>query len=68
MTPEMQEILHISNATTEACGGLGAISLRDWFAGQALAGMLANGYATDRVAGFAYGVAGAMLEVRNKKK
>ena len=48
-------------------GGLGGMSLRDWFAGQALAGLLANtechatpeGYASD-----AYMQADAMLKAK----
>ncbi len=47
------------------------MSLRDWFAGQALAGMLANKHwANDRestVAEMAYGYADAMLAARETR-
>lgn len=53
------------------------MSLRDWFAGQALAGILAGGFANtiphddisggSQAAGFAYMYADAMLAARNGK-
>lgn len=47
------------------------MSLRDWFAGQALSGMLAcpmqpEGWTQERLAGAAYGFAEAMLAERSK--
>jgi len=53
-------------------GQLG-MTLRDYFAGEAMVGMLSNGQGPDahwghdfrQVAGFAYEVADAMLEARN---
>ena len=44
----------------------GGMTLRDWFAGQALAGMLARGTTNDdaEVAVEAYSLADAMLEAR----
>jgi hypothetical protein len=46
------------------------MSLRDWFAGQALAGIAAPGcgYETDRIAERAYNLADAMLGERQKGK
>lgn len=44
-------------------------TLRDYFAGQALAGMLANeqyDLPTSKVAGYAYAIANAMIAERNK--
>jgi hypothetical protein len=43
--------------------------LRDWFAGQAVQGMLAAGenYTTKELCVFAYGVADAMMEARGEK-
>ncbi len=52
--------------------GEDGMTLRDWFAGQALTGWLAS-YDADQsvkaksLAEFAYGVADAMLEARKKK-
>lgn len=42
------------------------IELRDWFAGMALQGMLANGSTCDdvKLAGYSFGVADAMLAAR----
>lgn len=45
------------------------MSLRDWFAGQALAGMMARGGVVDTPTAFAeaaYGMADAMLKAREK--
>jgi len=64
-----------SNASDAWGGPQDGMSLRDWFAGQALAGMLAHGPHPDmshlteaqflaHVAGGAYSLADAMLEAR----
>jgi len=43
----------------------GGMTLRDWFAGQALAGLLAKDwYSATRAAEGAYGIADAMLKMR----
>ena len=45
------------------------MTLRDWFAGQALAGLVQNGqYASGQIAQSAYSFADAMLSARNKKE
>lgn len=47
------------------------MSLRDWFAGQALAGMLADSNVTgtyDKLASAAYDMADAMLAARRERK
>ena len=46
------------------------MSLRDWFAGQALAGLIHDGYGhvfTEDIANDAYSYADAMLAARNKE-
>lgn len=58
--------------------GTSGMSLHDYFAGQALAGLLAGGFADtvphddvgggDQAAGFAYQYADAMLAERNKAR
>ena len=58
-----------------AHGGHEGMTLRDWFAGQALAGMLATGCSIDiagdhpgqQVAGVTYILADAMLAARAKR-
>lgn len=45
-----------------ACGGM---TLRDWFAGQALAGMMANGLGQSATR-HAYDMADAMIAARNE--
>ena len=46
------------------------MTLRDWFAGRALTGMLANpdcGQSNEKIADWAYRIADAMLEERGKR-
>ena len=54
------------------CEEVDGMTLRDWFAGQALAGFIASGTFSNAgtgfesfIAGHAYNVADAMLEARN---
>lgn len=56
----------VIDAYTTAQGGM---SLRDWFAGQALIGLLHPGYAADtmRAPEHAYRLADAMIEARKVK-
>jgi hypothetical protein len=42
------------------------MDLRDWFAGQALAGLLADGRAPESAPASAYWIAGAMMTERKK--
>ena len=45
------------------------LTMRDWFAGKALAGLVQNGkYASGQIAQSAYSFADAMLAARNKKE
>lgn len=56
------------NSVTDYCDGM---SMRDWFAGQALAGILSDaprGYSGQAVAAEAYAFADAMLAERAKPK
>ena len=50
----------------EAYKHLNGMSLRDWFAGMAMQGMLADGIAHDGAPRFAYRLADAMLAEREK--
>jgi hypothetical protein len=45
-------------------GGAQGMSLRDWFAGQALVGLANRGQTVEEIATYAYELADAMLEVR----
>ena len=42
------------------------ISVRDWFAGQALSGMVAHAYSNDKIGIDAYHIADQMMKERNK--
>lgn len=59
-------------AFPEVCGGsiIPGMTLRDYFAGQALAGMMANAeswsVSSEKLAGYAYSAADAMLAERDK--
>jgi hypothetical protein len=49
------------------CGGSGGMDLRDWFAGQALAGCMANpSIGDDSAPKYAYFLADAMLAERGR--
>lgn len=52
----------------EGFPGDDGMSLRDWFAGRALSGLVMDGWGTQQeVAEEAYRIAGAMLEARKKE-
>ena len=46
--------------------GYGGLSIRDWFAGQAITGLAQNPAPEAEVAGWAYALADAMLEARKE--
>ena len=49
------------------CCDMKGMSLRDWFAGQALAGIRLDGASIDGDAGLAYEIADAMIQARAKQ-
>ncbi len=62
-------MLHVAEALErEWSKQLPAMTLRDWFAGQALAGLVARASTFNSAAEWAYAYADAMLKAREAKK